>query len=167
MKNTMNTRRCRGFTLAEVLITAMVIGTAFVAATWSMAATAKTKAAYDEADNPSGWLAQEIFSLADGLPRTPSGPSGVSSGFAVVALNSLVGANFSPPIAADKTIVPGFDGWKQSVALSIYSVSDLTHPTALDPTLGLPPESDKVYRLDVTVQHDGQTVDTYSWWLNP
>jgi prepilin-type N-terminal cleavage/methylation domain-containing protein len=160
-------RRARGFTLIEVLITAFVLGSAFVAATWSMNATAKTKAAYDDAANPSGFLAQEIFNLADSLPRTPSGTTGVTNGFAVTALDALIGASFSPPILADKTIAPGFDGWKQKVALSIYAVSDPATPTALDPKLGLPPESDHVYRLDVTVQKDGQDVDTYSWWLNP
>jgi prepilin-type N-terminal cleavage/methylation domain-containing protein len=160
-------RRARGFTLIETLITAFVLGTAFVAATWSMNATAKTKAAYDNAANPSGFLAQEIFNLADGLPRVPSGPSGVSNGFAVVALNSLVGASFTPPILSDKTVAPGFEGWKQKVALSIYAVGALTTPTGMDPKLGIPPESAYVYRLDVTVQKDGADVDSYSWWLNP
>lgn len=156
-----------GFTLAEVLLTAFVLGTALVAATWSMSATAKTKAAYDQAESPAAFLAGEIFNLADGLPRTPSGTTGAHTGAAVVALDSLVGASFTPPILADLSVAPGYAGWKQSVALSVYAVSDLTTPTALNPAAGLPPESDHVYRLVVTMLHDGQIVDTFSWWLNP
>ena len=38
-----NARSRRGFTLLEVLVTAVVLGTAFVAATWSMSATARTR----------------------------------------------------------------------------------------------------------------------------
>jgi len=64
-------------------------------------------------------------------------------------------------------VAPGFDGWKQKVALSIYAVGALTTPTGMDPKLGIPPESAYVYRLDVTVQKDGADVDSYSWWLNP
>jgi hypothetical protein len=165
--HTESSRSSRGFTLAEVVITAFVLGTALVAATWSMSATAKTKAAYDQAASPAPFLAGEIFNLADGLPRTPSGPTGVTTGAAVVALNSLVGASFSPPILADCSADSDFAGWKQSVALSVYSVDDLTHPTNLDPAAGLPPESGHVYRLDVTMLQDGKTVDTFSWWLNP
>jgi len=156
-----------GFTLAELLITALVIGTAFVAATWSMTATARTKAAYDKAAGPAPFLAQEIFTLADGLPRVPSGITAVTSGAAVIALDSLVGASFSPPILADASVAPGFDGWGQSVELSVYAVDDLTTPTTLDPADGLAPESGFVYRLDVAVQHDGEPVETFSWWIHP
>jgi prepilin-type N-terminal cleavage/methylation domain-containing protein len=164
---TLDTRRLRGFTLVEVLITAFVIGTAFVAATWSMTATARTKAAYDAASSPAGFLAQEIFNLADGLPRTPSGTIGVTSGGAVAALDSLEGASFSPPILSDGTLAPGLAGWRQSVDLSIYSLDNLVTPCNLDPADGLPAESSYVYRLEVTIKQDGKLVDTFSWWLRP
>jgi prepilin-type N-terminal cleavage/methylation domain-containing protein len=160
-------RRPAGFTLIEVLITALVIGTAFVAATWSMAATAKTKAAYDQASSPAPFLAQEIFTLADGLPRVPSGTTGVTSGAAVFALDSLEGASFSPPILADGSEASGFDDWQQDVDLSIHSIDDLDHPADLDPADGLPPESSFVYRLEVSVRHEGEVVDTFSWWIHP
>ncbi len=156
-----------GFTLAEVLLTAVVIGGAFVAGTWSMSATARTKAGYDQAANPAQFLAQEIFTLSDGLPREPSGMTGATSGAGVLALDSLVGASFSPPILADCTLAPGFDGWEQSVELSVYAVDDLATPTSLDPADGLAPESGHVYRLDVSVHHDAELVDSFSWWIHP
>jgi prepilin-type N-terminal cleavage/methylation domain-containing protein len=156
-----------GFTLAEVLITALVLGTAFVAATWSMSATARTKAAYDQAEGPAPFLAQEIFTLADGLPRTPSGMTGATIGAGVVALDSLIGASFSPPILADASVAPGFEGWGQHVALSIYALDDLTTPTTLNPADGLAPECGHIYLLEVSVEHDGEHVDSFSWWINP
>ncbi len=156
-----------GFTMAELMITVLVLGTAFIAATWSMTATALTKTAYDQAAGPAPFLAQEIFTLADGLPRKPSGMTGAVSGAGVVALDSLVGASFSPPILSDASLAPGFDGWKQSVDLSVYAVDDLETPTALDPADGLAPEGGFLYRLDVTVLHDGETVDSFSWWIHP
>lgn len=156
-----------GFTLAEVLLTAFVIGTAFVAGTWSMSATARTKAAYDAAKGPAQFLAQEIFTLADGLPREPSGTTGVTNGTAVVALDSLLGASFEPPILADGTVAPGFDGWEQDVALSIFGLDDLETPTNLDPADGLAAESGFIYLLEVTVSHDGESVDSFSWWIHP
>jgi len=156
-----------GFTLFEVLLAVFILGTALVASTWSMTATARTKEAYDQAKSPAQFLAQEICTLADGLPRTPIGMTGATSGFAVVALDSLVGAHFSPPILADGSVAPGFDGWAQSVNLSVYDLDDLATPTAADPAAGLAPEAGSIYRLDVEVSLDGEPVDTFSWWINP
>jgi len=160
-------RGVRGFTLFEVLMTAVVLGTAFVAATWSMSATARTKAAYDKASSPAAFLASEIFTLADGLPRTPAGTPGANSGAEVLALDCLVGSSFSPPILSDASPAEGFDDWKQVVSLSVYSVANLSVPTGLDPADGLAPESGYVYRLDVSMLQAGEVVDSFSWWLNP
>ena len=156
-----------GFTFAELLLTVFVLGTAFVAGTWSMSATARTKAAYEGAGGPALFLAQEIQAMADGLPRTPSGVTGVTSGAAVLALDSLDGAHFSPPILADGSVAPGLDGWGQDVSLSVYSLDDLTTPTADDPADGLDPESDCLYRLDVSVLHEGEPVHSFTWWIQP
>jgi hypothetical protein len=160
-------RHAAGFTLAELLLTVFVIGTAFVAGTWSMSATARTKAAYAEGSGPAAYLARELLALADGLPRAPSGATGATTGAAVVALCSLEGASFSPPILADGSAADGFDGWRQDVDLSIYALDDLTTPTGEDPADGLAPEAARLYRLDVSILHDDELVDAYSWWIHP
>lgn len=168
MKNTNDTtRNSAGFTLVEVLITAFVVGSAFVAATWSMSAVARTKAAYENAAGPAGFLAQEIFNLADGLPREPSGMTGATIGNAVVAIDSLINASFSPPILSDGSVAPDMAGWRQNVDLSVFAVDELSTPAALDPADGLPPEAGFVYRLDVSIEHDGKLIDSFSWWLRP
>lgn len=160
-------RNQSGFTMAELLLTAFVIGTAFVAATWSMSALTRTKSAYEQDSGPAAFLAQEILAMADGLPRTPCGVTGATNGATVAALDSLVNASFSPPILADGGVAPGFEGWRQNVHLSVYALSDLTTPTADDPADGLPPESARIYRLDVSILHDDELVKTFSWWINP
>ena len=162
-----STRRPAGFTLVEVLITAFVVGTAFVAATWSMSAVARTTAAYEDSGGPAAFLAQEIFNLADGLPREPNGLTGATIGAGVVAIDSLINASFSPPILSDCSVAPGMEGWRQNVDLSVFAVDDLVTPAALDPADGLPPEAGFVYRLDVSIEHDGKLIDSFSWWLRP
>ena len=160
-------RRSAGFTLVEVLITAFVVGTAFVAATWSMSSVARTKAAYEESVTPAGFLAQEIFNLADGLPRQPSGLTGATVGAGVVALDSLINASFSPPILSDASVAPDMAGWRQNVDLSVFAVDDLDVAADLDPADGLAPEGGFVYRLDVSIERDGKLIDSFSWWLRP
>lgn len=159
--------RAAGFTLFEVLLAVMILGTALVATTWSMTATARTKAAYDLASGPAPFLAQEIFTLADGLPREPTGVTGATTGAAVVALDSLVGARFAPPILADGSVADGFEGWEQRVNLSVFDLDDLATPTPADPAHGLPAEGGALYRLDVEVWHEGQPADSFSWWIRP
>ena len=160
-------RATAGFTLIELMLTVFVLGTAFVAGTWSMSATARLKEAYDQDDGPAPYLAREIYALAASLPREPSGLTGATSGAQVVALDSLIGASFSPPIEADGGLTHGLDGWRQNVSLSVYSLDGLSTPSSCDPADGLPPDSAQLYRLDVSILHDGQVVDAFSWWLHP
>ena len=61
---------------------------------------------------------------------------------------------FGMEFMADGTVVSDMSEWTQVVALSIYSMSDLTTPTSDDPALGLPADADKLYRLDVLVRRD-------------
>ena len=157
----------RGFTLVELLVTALVLSTAFLSATWSMNATARTKEVYAKNQTPAFFLAKEIHELAVALPKTPSGTTGVTTGGAVVALDSLVGARFSPPIFSDGSASDEHDGWKQLVSLAVYDLADPTTPTADAPEDGLASDGTKLYRLEVLVQQDGQDIDTFHWWINP
>ena len=160
-------RRTAGLTMAELLITAAVMGSSLVAVSWAMTATARTHAAYGDADGPAFFLAKEIHELAEGLPRAPSGDVGATSADDVAALDSLVGALFSPPILADGNAVDGFDDWSQDVSLSVFSVDDLSQPTADDPADGLPPDASKLYRLQVDISNAGDEVDSFHWWITP
>ena len=160
-------RRNRGFTFLELLVTAVVLGTAFIAATWSLNATMRTKEVYDQNDSPAFYLAKEIQELADGLPRTPSGTVGVTAIGDVVALDSLVGASFSPPVLSSGVVATGFDSFSQHVSLSVYDMSNPTTATADAPEAGMPPDSDKLYRLEVLVRENGQDLDSFHWWINP
>ena len=160
-------RPAAGFTLIELVLTVFVLGTAFVAGTWSMSAVARTKAAYDKEKGPAAFLAREIMTLADSLPREPSGMIGATSAAGVLALDSLIGASFCPPIMADGSLIPDLYEWRQNVALTVYELDSLTTPMPCDPADGVPPESAQIYKLDVSILHEGQVVDGFSWWIHP
>jgi len=160
-------RTQRGFTFVELLVASVVLGTAFVAATWSMNATLRTKAVHEAQDGPALFLANEIHVLADSLPREPAGLTAATSIADVTALDALVGASFSPPVLSNGTVTSSFDGWSQHVALSVYAISDPENPTADDPAVGIPADGTKLYRLEVLIRENGQDIDTFHWWINP
>ncbi len=160
-------RRTAGLTMAELLITAAVMSSALVAVSWSMSATARTHAAFGASDGPAFFMAKEIHALAEALPREPSGATGALVAADVLALDSLVGASFSPPILADGSVIDGFDGWSQTVSLSVFAVDDLSQATADDPAAGLPPDAAKLYRLQVDIADAGDEIDSFHWWITP
>jgi prepilin-type N-terminal cleavage/methylation domain-containing protein len=164
---TRNPRASAGFTFIELLVTAVVIGTAFVAATWSMSATMRTKAIYDKETSPAFFLAKEIYELADGLPREPSGITGVTALDDVVALDSLIDASFSPAVLASGAVAIGLEDFSQHVSLAVFDMSDPDTPTADAPEDGLPVDGNKLYRLDVLIRENGEDLDTFQWWINP
>ena len=166
-RNTRINRNNGGFTLAEVLVASFILGTAFIAASWSLSATASTQAGYGSTEGLALFVGREINELAGSLPKTPSGQTGANNVNDIVALDSLIGASFSPPVMADGTVVSDMSEWTQVVDLSIYSMSDLTTPTSDDPALGLPADADKLYRLDVVVRRNGEDVGSYQWWITP
>ncbi len=161
------TRSTRGFTLAEVLIAGTIMAVALVAVTTSMSAATSSKA--ELADQPmlAARLAQDIAVLAETLPRTPSGSSGVTSGSAVVALNSLDGAVFSPPIRADGSSDSTLTGWQQSVNVEIFTLDNLDTPTNESVMTALSTHAARLYRLSVSIRHDGQVIETFRSWCRP
>lgn len=156
-----------GFTLLELLVTALVMGTALVAASWSMSATARTQALHDQAESPALELAREIHELALALPKTPAGTTGVTDPELLVALDGLVDAVFDPAILANGSPAAGVSGWSQHVDLDVVSVAAPDIPTADDPAAGLPVDGSLLYRLRVEIRHDDAVADTFSWWINP
>jgi prepilin-type N-terminal cleavage/methylation domain-containing protein len=160
-------RSRRGFTLVEVLVAATVLGIALLSGTWTMSTTTSASSVYAADPLTASLVAREIHALAQALPKTPSGSPGVTSGGAVVALDSLIGASFSPPIKADRSADTSLVGWTQQVGLTVYDLSDLSTPTRDDPTVGLSSDASKVYKLSVTVLENGSVADTFSWWISP
>lgn len=159
--------RARGFTLVEILVATVIVGLAVVAASWAMSSAVTSKAVLAERPYEATLLAREIHELARALPREPSGVVGVTSAAQVLAIDSLVGATFSPPIRADGSLFPGMSGWTQDVSLALYDMDDLTTPTADDPRDAVPASADLLYKLRVRVLKDGSEVDTFEWWIAP
>ncbi len=160
-------RPTRGFTLLEILVTAMLLGVSVIAATWAMSTTASSKTVVGEEPSTAARLATEIFELADTLPREPGGVVAATNGTPIDALDALVGASFSPPILADGTTESSLGQWRQQVSLAVYDLTDLSAPTADDPAAGIAADAAKIYMLSVTMLEDGQAVDTFDWWLAP
>ncbi len=157
-----------GFTLLEVMVATVLVGVALISTSWAMASAARVKVE-EELGDPvvAQGLAQEIYEIAQLLPAKPSGTYGVTSGASVVALDSLVGASFSPPIRATGNADVGMTAWRQDVGLVVYGLEDLKHATTDSVLTELKKGDKKLYQLSVTVSKDGTAIDTYRWFLTP
>jgi len=156
-----------GFTLIEVLVSAALLGVALLSGTWAMSVTSSTKAVVEGDEITAALLAREIYALACTVDKSPSGTFGVTSGASVLALDSLEGAVFSPPIKADTSTWSQYSGWKQAVDLTVYDVSDLSTPTTISPLTALSEDGTSIYKLEVDVYQGTELVDTLSWWITP
>ncbi len=156
-----------GLALAEVLFAAGVLGLVVVSAAWSMTVSARSLTGLAEDSLLPRMLAREIHELAQTLPRVPSGTTGASNGADVVALDSLIGAVFSPPLLSDLSTDTSLVGWSQQVSLDVVDLSAPSTPTADDPAAGLPVDGTLLYRLNVSVWSTEGEQDSFSWWLTP
>lgn len=166
----MNAKRSKpqsGFTLVEVLVSAALIGVALMASTWTMSATTQAKAMIGSPSVTASLIAGEINAMACTLPKAPSGSVGATSAGGVLALDSLEGAVFSPPLKADGSSWTQYSGWSQTVDLAVFDVTDLSTPTAADPTSGLSEDGTQIYRLTVLVHEGDELAGTYQWWISP
>ena len=155
-----------GFTLVEVLLAALIAGIAMAAVSWTMTSAAQAKSVLTDDPRPY-LLAREIRELADSLPRAPSGLLAATRGVDVLALDSLHGAVFSPPLRSNRTAQAALTGWAQRVTLAVCTLDDLSTPTSESPTLGLARNAQRLYRLSVAITYAGQPVDRFDWWLTP
>jgi prepilin-type N-terminal cleavage/methylation domain-containing protein len=163
----MHTRHTtHGFTLIEVLVASVVTGIALAAVSWTLLAAAQTQAVLSEDPTPY-LLAREIRELADVLPREPSGVVGVTHASNLMALDSLHGARFSPPVRANRTTQASLSGWSQRVTVSVCTLDDLASTTGESPTTGVGRNAERLYRLSVGIVHDGRDVGRFEWWLTP
>jgi prepilin-type N-terminal cleavage/methylation domain-containing protein len=158
--------RNAGFTLLEVLTAAVIVGLALGAVGWSMTAAAQARSTL--ADEPLSYLlARELRELAETLPREPSGAGPATQPAEVLALDTLDGAVFTPPLRADGSADAALAGWSQSASLALCSLDDPGVATGEDPRAGADPHAERVYRLRVEVRHDGELVDSFDWWITP
>ncbi len=160
-------RSTRGFSLIEVLVASVMAGVALAGVSWALSGATSSKADIEAEPLVATRIAQDIQSLAQTLSRQPSGIPGVTTGADVVALDSLIGAEFCPPIRADKSADESLGAWTQQVTLVLYSLDDLATPLEDDPGIALPSLSNRIYQLRVTVLKDDVPVDTWQWWLAP
>jgi prepilin-type N-terminal cleavage/methylation domain-containing protein len=159
--------RTRGFTLMEVLLATAIAGVALVATTGAMSSAAVSKAELASQPAIAAALAREIATLAETLPRTPGGVTGVTSGADVLALDALHGAVFSPPILADRTAVDTLTEWEQRVTVELFALDDLDEPTGEDVSVEVSGQSQRLYRLTVSVRRLGEVEATVRCWCRP
>jgi len=161
-------RPARGFTLLEVLIATVLVGVAVVSTSWAMAAATRVKLE-TEATAPvtATMVAQEIYELAKRLPAEPSGVVGATRLEDALALDSLVGAVFSPPIRADGSAFVGVDDWSQEVDLEVYGLSDLETKAVQSALDGLSGSDPQLFQLVVVIKDGDQELDTFRWFLTP
>ncbi len=156
----------RGFSFVEVLMATVLMAYA-VSTIDALFIAGQQKAVLNSNPVTARLLANEIRILARLLPTDPSGVLGVTNAVDIVALDSLQGATFSPPILADRSTYDDLSDWSQSVELSTV---ELDKPGAIVKDLsagGAGKEVARVFRLAVTIAHDGETVDEFSWFLRP
>ncbi len=156
-----------GFTYVEVLVAAMLIGLALVTASASLDSTVKMKSELDSDPGTAHLLAKEMYELAATLPTAPSGTTAATAADDVAALDSLIGASFTPPLRADLSTYSAYSTWTQQTTLTVYDLADLENPSGDSAADGIDEHESKIYKLSVTVLQGATTEGTYHWWIQP
>lgn len=159
-------RRESGMTLIEVLVSTVIVSLALVSGSWALSQASSSKAIHTEEPATAALIAREIHELALTLPTAPSGKPVATTGAGVVALDTLAGAKFSPPIRATLETIPDTTGWKQTVSIAVYDLGTLTKP-AVAGYAAIAAGSSQIYQLTVQVTLRGADQGTWWWWLDP
>jgi type II secretory pathway pseudopilin PulG len=154
-------RTSSGFSFLEILVATLVVGSALVAAMSSLTAATQSQSALATGPTTALTLANEIHTLALGLPRTAGDGTPARAGGEVAVLDDLDGASFSPPIDAQRGSLAASTGWSQAVSVDPVA---LAAPTVTDEDRS---SSDTLLKLTVTVRQGAAAAGTYSWWINP
>jgi hypothetical protein len=158
--------RAGGLTLIEVLMGTVIVSLVVVSASWALSQAGSNKHVHEESPINAALLAKEIHELALTLPTADSGKAAATAPGEVVALDTLDGAEFSPPVSSALEELGGSKGWMQRVKVSVYDLTDLETPVSDDFTSEAK-SSSSLYKLTVTV-FDGKTeMGDWSWWINP
>ncbi|MHC4845907.1 MAG: type IV pilus modification PilV family protein [Planctomycetota bacterium] len=153
-----------GLTLIEVLVAAFIVGSVLVSASWAMSQASSSKALLTEDSIEAALLAREIHELALRLPTDASGQPAAAAAADVVALDTLDGAVFSPPINAKPAVIATATGWSQTVAVSVYDLTDTSSAVAAK-IAGATKDQNTLYKLSVTIKERGVDKGTWWWWL--
>jgi prepilin-type N-terminal cleavage/methylation domain-containing protein len=155
----------RGLTLIEVLMGSIVVGLVLVSASWALSQASTNRHIHEESPINAALFAREIHELALTLPTAASGGGTATSGIEAIALDTLDGATFSPPIDSFKFELPAA-GWSQHVTVGVYSLDDLETPVSEGFTTASK-SSPAIYRLSVQVLQGDVDRGTWWWWINP
>jgi hypothetical protein len=153
-------------TLIEVLMGTLVVSLVLVSASWALSQASTSRHVHAESPINAALLAKELHELALTLPTAPSGGGAAIAGSGVLALDTLDGASFTPPIDSAKASVASATGWTQLSHVSVYALSDLDHPTSSTFT-AVGKSSTSLYRLSVQVKQGSKDMGTWWWWINP
>ena len=162
-----SSRNERGLTLVEVLTAAVILSMVLIGASYSLNGSARARVALADEGSEAAFVAREIHELAQSLAREPSGSGPVTTGAGVLALDSLDGAVFNPPLRGDGSADASRSDFTQQVDVVVVSLSDPSVPTGQSASMGVDPFDPVLFRVDVTVLQGGTDVGSWSWWLTP
>ena len=152
-------RASAGFSLVEVLLAALLLGTVMVAGLTAFTTSVDAQDTLAGDTVTAFGLAREIHTLAETLPRDAGSGSPAARIADVTVLDDLNGARFSPPVDAARRTMPSAAGWTQTVAVEAVRLS-------APGTLATDSDGDAVlHRLTVAVDDGQGGGGTYTWWL--
>ncbi|MBM3985588.1 MAG: prepilin-type N-terminal cleavage/methylation domain-containing protein [Planctomycetes bacterium] len=154
-------RAASGFSLVEVLLATLVVGTLLAAATGAIGGAVSARDTLSAEPVTAFGLAREVHSLALVLPRDAGDGLPAARGADVALLEDLDGATFSPPVSAARTALAHATGWSQEVTVEAV---DLAAPGSLAADASA---AAVLLRLTVVVREGADLRGTYVWWLNP
>ena len=154
-------RAATGFSLIEILLATLVVGTVLAAATGAIGGAITARDTLAGEPVTAFGLAREIHNLALVLPRDTGDGVPAATGADIALLEDLDGADFSPPVSAARATLAHATGWSQEVALEAVNL-------AAPGSLAADADADAVLlRLTVVVREGADVRGSYTWWLNP
>jgi len=157
-------RATAGLTLIEVLVAAFIVSSVLVSASWALSQANSSKAIHAEDSIEAALFAREIHELALRLSTELSGNPAAKTAADVLALDTLDGAVFSPPIDAKPAVIQGAEGWSQTVAVSVYDLTDTTNAVAAK-MVDATKNARTLFKLSVTIKQRGVDKGTWWWWI--
>lgn len=153
-------RRSAGATFAELMLATLVVGSAVVASTASLARSTEVYHFFAEGPHEALMLAQEIHEAAMLLPWEAPADGDPQYGPNVYTLWDLDELEIHPPRSAEYEVVVSHPNWEQSMAIRFVDAED--PETEVDPETF---EGNYLVELEVTI-HEGQDeIGSHTWWM--